>query len=167
MDAVTGAQVAITKRVPLDRERVWDLITAVGRIGEFSPEAHDGAWFNGAEGPQLGARFIAHNRYGDGFVSTVTCVVTESNWPATFAWTVLDDTGLVGSAWRYDLSEGDEPGTTVVRHEFTHGPGVTGLREGAEINPDALDRRLVALCRNMTTTIAAMVTSETTIGASR
>jgi hypothetical protein len=144
-----------------------DLITAVGRIGEWSPEATGGAWSDGAQGPAPGARFIGHNRFPNGFESTVTCVVIEAERPGIFAWTVLDDSGLVGSTWRYELREGGEPGSALVYHSFTHGPGVTGTRVGAEADPRALDSRLVTLCRNMTTTIAAMATADTTIGAVR
>jgi uncharacterized protein YndB with AHSA1/START domain len=167
MDVVTGAQVAIALTVPVPRERMWDLITAVDRIGEWSPEATGGAWYNGAHGPFSGARFIARNRFAGGFVSTVTCVVIEVERPGTFAWAVLDESGLVGSTWRYELREGGEPGSTQVHHSFTHGPGITGARVGAEADPQALNSRLVTLCRNMTTTIGAMVTSYTAIGATR
>jgi hypothetical protein len=73
---------------------------------------------NGKENAQ-GARFIASNRYADGFVSTVTCVVIEAERPSTFTWTVLDDPGR---SWTI---------------------------------------------RNMTTTIGAMVSAETAIGATR
>jgi hypothetical protein len=146
---------------------MWDLITAVGRIGEWSPEATGGSWCDDAQGPAPDARFIGHNRFPDGFESTVTCVVIEMERPSIFAWTVLDDSGLVGSTWRYELREGGEPGSTLVYHSFTHGPGITGVREGAEADPRALNSRLVTLCRNMTTTVAAMATTETAIGAAR
>jgi uncharacterized protein YndB with AHSA1/START domain len=167
MDMVTGAQVAVALAVPVPRERMWDLITAVGRIGEWSPETTGGSWCDGARGPTQGARFISRNRFPGGSESTVTCVVIEAERPSTFAWTVLDDSGAVGSTWRYELREGGEPGSALVCHSFTHGPGVTGAREGAEADPRALNSRLVTLCRNMTTTIAAMATAETAIGAVR
>jgi uncharacterized protein YndB with AHSA1/START domain len=167
MDMVTGTQVAVTLTVPIPPERMWDLVTAVGRIGEWSPEATGGSWCAGVEGPAPGARFISHNRFPNGFESTVTCVVIEAERPGVFAWSVLDDAGLVGSTWRYELRAGNEPGSTVVRHSFTHGPGASGAREGAEADPRALDRRLVTLCRNMTTTIAAMATTDSAIGATR
>ena len=166
MDLVTGAQVAVELPVPVPRERMWALLTDIERIGEFSPEAHDGRW-DDAGALTTGARFTCHNRYGDGCEATVTCVVTAVQQPSIFAWAVLDDDGLVGSAWRYELRDGDEPGTTAVRHSFTHGPGNTGLREGADTDIEARDRRLAALCRNMTTTITAMITAENTMGARR
>ncbi|MFC1410721.1 SRPBCC family protein [Streptacidiphilus sp. N1-12] len=164
MDVVTGAQVAVAVTVRLARERMWELVTAVDRIGEWSPEALDGAWDSGADGPGpvSGDRFTACNRFADGSLGAVTCVVTEAERPSAFAWTVLDGAGLVGSTWRYELRDGDEPGSTRVRHSFTHGPGVTGARIAAEADPEALNRRLVTLCRNMTTTITAMASPVST-----
>jgi Polyketide cyclase / dehydrase and lipid transport len=167
MDIVTGAQVAVTLAVPISRERMWDLVTAVDRIGEWSPEATGGSWCDGAQGPAPGARFIGRNRFPNGFESTVTCVVIEALRPGTFAWTVLDDAGRVGSTWRYELREGGVPGIALVHQSFTHGPGASGLREGADADPMAINRRLVTLCRNMTTTISAMATNEFAIGATR
>lgn len=166
-DTVTGAHVAVARTVAVPREQMWDLITAVERIGEWSPETIAGAWFDGAEGPFNGARFIAKNRFADGLIGTVTCVVIDAERPSSFAWTVLDDAGRVGSIWRYELSDGAEPGTTAVHHSFTHGPGNTGARTGEAIDPGSLDRRLATLCSYMTTTIAAMVTSSNSIGANR
>ena len=167
MDLVTGSQVAVALIVPMARERVWDLITAVDRIGEWSPETAAARW-SGRDGqPAPGARFSGYNRFPSGFESTVTCVVTEAERPEVFAWAVLDGAGLVGSSWRYELRDGTEPGSTEVRHSFTHGPGITGARVAAEEDPGALEERLVTLCRNMTSTIAAMVAAEFSMGATR
>jgi uncharacterized protein YndB with AHSA1/START domain len=166
MDMVTGAQVSIALAVPTPRERMWDLVTAVDRIGEWSPEAASGgSWCDDAQSPAPGARFIGHNRFPNGLETTVTCVVIEAERPGTFAWTVLDDAGSVGSTWRYELREGDEPGSTIVHHSFTHGPGVSGTRADADADPRALDGRLVTLCRNMATTIVAMAAADSTTGA--
>ena len=138
-----------------------------GRIGEWSPEATGGSWCDDALGPAPGARFMGGNRFPNGFESTVTCVAIEAERPGIFAWTVLDDTGLVGSTWRYELREGSERGSTIVHHSFTHGPGASGAREGTDADPWALNRRLVTLCRNMTTTIVAMATADSRMGAVR
>jgi uncharacterized protein YndB with AHSA1/START domain len=167
MDTVTGAHVAIARTVPVPRERMWDMITDIARVGEWSPETVAGTWFDGAEGPYRGARFIGRNHYPDGVVRTVTCAVTEAARPATFAWTVLDEDGQVGSIWRYDLSDGREPASTVVYHSFTHGPGRTGARDGERLSPGSLNRRLSTLSHNMAATIEAMVASATLIGATR
>ncbi|GGL04788.1 SRPBCC family protein [Mangrovihabitans endophyticus] len=173
MDVVTGAQVAVTLTVPTSREHMWDRITAVDRIGEWSPEATGAAWSGDGTsdgrtaGPVAGARFTAHNRFPNGFESTVTCVVVEARRPSVFAWTVVNDSGEVGSTWRYELRDGSEPETSVVHHSFTHGPGPSGVRPLAEANPQAVNDRLVMLCRNMTTTIAAMAGDATMSGETR
>jgi uncharacterized protein YndB with AHSA1/START domain len=167
MDMVTGAQVAVALTVPIPRERMWDLVTAVDRIGEWSPEALDGNWCDGTRAPAPGARFIGRNRFPNGLETMVTCVVIEAERPGVFAWTVLDGADLVGSTWRYELREGGEPGSTLVHHSFTHGPGASGARADAETDPRMLDSRLVTLCRNMTTTISAMATADSTTGAVR
>lgn len=57
--------------------------------------------------------------------------------------------------------------TCVVHHAFSHGPGLTGARVHAEIDPGALNQRLITLCRNMATTVADMVTIEIVTGATR
>jgi uncharacterized protein YndB with AHSA1/START domain len=85
MDTVTGTQVAVARTVPIPRERMWDLVTAVDRIGEWSPEATGGSWCDGAQGPAPGARFIGRNRFPSGFESMVTCVVVEAERPGVFA----------------------------------------------------------------------------------
>jgi hypothetical protein len=172
MDMVTGAQVAVALAVPISRERMWDLITAVERVGEWSPEATGGSWCDGArgsapDGPAPGARFVGGNRFPDGFESTVTCVVIESERPSVFAWTVLDGDGLVGSTWRYELREGGDPGSALIHQSFTHGPGASGARRGAQADPRSLQGRLVDLCRNMITTITAMATADAATGVAR
>lgn len=78
MDMVTGAHVAVALAVPVSRERMWDLVTAVGRIGEWSPEATGGSWCDDASGPVAGARFVGHNRFPNGSESTVTSAPKRS-----------------------------------------------------------------------------------------
>ncbi|GAA3015057.1 SRPBCC family protein [Streptosporangium longisporum] len=167
MDTVTGTQVAVTLPVPIPRERMWDTVTAVDRTAEWSPEVIGGGWCDGARGPVAGARFIGRNRFPGGHESMVTCVVVEAERPDVFAWAVLDDTGRISSTWRYELREGDEPGSTLVHHSFTHGPGASDPRRRAGTDPRVLDDRLVTLCQNMITTIAAMTTADSTTGATR
>jgi uncharacterized protein YndB with AHSA1/START domain len=151
MDLITGTGVAVALVVPLPPEEVWRLVTAVERVGEWSPEATGGRWCEETPGPAVGARFIGTNRYPDGFESTVLCRVTEAREPEVFAWDVLDDEGVAGSSWRYELSGGATPGTTIVRQSFRHGPGLTGARLGGPT-----EDRLTALCSNMMSTINAM-----------
>ena len=39
---------------------VWDLVSDVTRIGEFSPETFEARWTRGSTGPEVGATFKGH-----------------------------------------------------------------------------------------------------------
>ncbi|AGL15888.1 SRPBCC family protein [Actinoplanes sp. N902-109] len=159
MDTVTDAQVAVTLTVPASPEQMWDRITAVSRIGEWSPEATGAQWCGSGPAAVPGAGFTGHNRFPNGLVTTVTCVVIEADRPHSFAWTVLDDAGQVSSTWRYELRDGRTPGSAVVRHSFTHGAGHSGMRTNADADPGTLQDRLATICRNMAVTVTAMGSS--------
>jgi uncharacterized protein YndB with AHSA1/START domain len=162
-DGLTGAFAEVELVVDVPVERVWALVTDVGRTGEWSPECVFAAWRPGqGEVPRAGARFDARNEYADGFIATVECVVTEAVLPSVFAWVVLDDERDVerpGSMWRYELDRVE--GGTRVRQRFTHGPGVTGLRAFMKEHPGrartALEGRLGELRANMSATLNAML----------
>ena len=166
-DPVTGARVDYEVEVGLSPERMWDLVTDVSRIGEWSPECVYGAWLGSEPGPpRAGSRFAARNQYTPTLSIAVECVVTEAERPGVFAWVVLDDEGTVehaGSLWRYELRPGSAPDRTLVRHSFEHGLGITGLRVAVERDPartaEVLRGRLDQLRRNMSATIAAMARS--------
>ena len=162
-DIVTGASVEVSVEVTGTPPQIWDLVTDVTRIGEWSPECVD-AWWSDAEheSPTIGARFEGHNRYPGGFEATAQCVVTEASRADTFTWVVLDSDELVdrpGSTWSYQLAPSG-PDTTMVTHRFVHGPGMTGVRSGADSNPEnaqqMVDARLALLRKNMTQTIEAI-----------
>ena len=42
--------------------RVWDLVTDLYRMGDWSPECYRCAWMDGGTGPRVGARFKGWNR---------------------------------------------------------------------------------------------------------
>ena len=165
MTEVTGARVDVEILVDKAPGEMWDLVTDVARIGEWSPECAGAAWQDGGT-PRPGARFAGHNEFGGGFKSTVTCVVTEATRPAVFEWVVLDPSGALdrpGSIWRYELVPGLSDGQTKVRHSFVHGPGDTGLSRGMQENPGEaaaiLSGRLETLRKHMTVTLEGMANS--------
>lgn len=165
MTEATGARVDLEIVVGKDQDAMWDLVTDVARIGQFSPECVGAAWLDGSTA-RPGGRFEGRNEYSGGFKSTVTCVVTEARRPDVFEWIVLDPSELPerpGSIWRYELAPGDATGQTKVTHRFVHGPGVTGLSEDMRENPGqseaVLRERLDLLRKNMTVTIEGMARS--------
>jgi uncharacterized protein YndB with AHSA1/START domain len=93
---------------------VWDLVSDVTRIGEFSPETFEAEWLDGATGPRPGARFRGHvRRNGRGPVYWTVCTVTASDPGREFAFTVAGPGGGTVNSWRYQL-EPSEDGTDVI-----------------------------------------------------
>lgn len=84
-------------------ERVWNLLSDVTRIGEFSPETFEAQWLDGATGPKKGARFRGHvKRNGRGPIYWTTCTVIASEPGREFAFGV-GTTGKPLNTWRYQL----------------------------------------------------------------
>ena len=162
MAVATGAQAEVVFVAGCEPEVMWDLIPDVTRIGEWSPECVGARWLDGAS-PAPGARFEGRNVFATGPAPPATCVVTRARRPDVFEWVVLDPSESVlrpGSIWRYQLTPGAEPGQTTVRHQFTHGPGLTGLSLAMQADPVNADQiladRLDTLRRHMTATLTAM-----------
>ena len=85
-------------------DRVWDLVSDVTRIGEFSPETFEAEWLDGATGPAVGARFRGHvRRYGTGPVYWTLCTVTACDPGRAFGFSVATPRGTVLNTWRYQL----------------------------------------------------------------
>lgn len=165
MSEASGAQVEVVLVADREPEAIWDLITDVSRIGEWSPECTGARWLD--ETVAAGSRFEGHNTFRDGFTATVTCVVTQARSPEVFEWIVLDPSESPlspGSIWRYELTPGDAPGQTRVRHQFVHGPGDTGLLMAMRADPahaqQILQDRLATLRAHMAATLQAMAGSE-------
>lgn len=101
---------------------VWDLITDVTRIGEFSPETLEGRWIGGATGPATGAKFQGHvKRNGRGPMYWTTCRIVACEPERDFAFVVeVPGVGTSVNTWRYQLAAS---GTgTDVTESFTLSP---------------------------------------------
>lgn len=108
-------QGAVTVTMAADREVVWDLVSDVTRIGEFSPETFEAVWLGGATGPAVGARFKGHvKRNGVGPVYWTLCEVTDVVPGERFEFAVLVN-GQTINRWGYTLRS-VEGGTEVTEH---------------------------------------------------
>ncbi len=95
---------------------VWDLVSDVTRIGEFSPETFEAEWVDGATGPEVGARFRGHvKRNGVGPVYWAPCKVKTCVPREDFGFSVYAG-GKPVNTWRYQLVEKD--GGTEVTESF-------------------------------------------------
>jgi len=64
---LTGLMAAAEEEVAARPELVWDLVTDITRIGEWSPECIRAAWLGEPSRPRPGARFTGRNRFPNGF----------------------------------------------------------------------------------------------------
>jgi uncharacterized protein YndB with AHSA1/START domain len=88
-------------------EKVYDVVTDVRRMGEWSPETTSAEWVGGATGPAVGARFKGRNKHGWARWST-TPEVVAADAGREFAF----DVGKV-TRWTYRF-EPDGSGTRLV-----------------------------------------------------
>ena len=95
---------SVTVHMAAPPERVWDLVSDVTRVGEFSPETFEAQWLGGATGPAPGVRFRGHvKRNGRGPVYWTVCTVTACEPGREFAFSVGGPRGTTVNTWRYQL----------------------------------------------------------------
>ena len=94
---------------------VWDLVSDVTRIGEFSPETFEAKWTRGSTGPEVGAVFKGHvKRNGVGPTYWSLCRVTACEPERLFEFSVGTDDIHVNN-WGYRL-EPKDGGTEVTEY---------------------------------------------------
>lgn len=93
---------------------VWNLISDVTRMGDWSPETYAAAWTGADAKPVVGATFAGKNRKGR-IRWTGKCEVTEAAPGKEFAFVRRGPDG--GTTWRYALTP--EDGGTRVTESFT------------------------------------------------
>ncbi|MDH3754037.1 MAG: SRPBCC family protein [Acidimicrobiia bacterium] len=100
---------------------VFDAITDITRMGEWSPECTGGRWLDPATGPAVGAKFEGDNAACLGPLTlkrwTTTSEITECTPDRVFEFVAEGHT-----TWRYELTERD--GATSVTESFGHEPYV-------------------------------------------
>ena len=82
-------------------QRVWELVSDLPSMGEYSPENAGGSWRGGATGPAPGAVFRGRNGKGLRRWST-TCTVTRCEPGRAFAFTVRA-AGMPVAEWSYEI----------------------------------------------------------------
>ena len=97
----TSTTISRSIDVAAPAERVWELVSDLPRMGEYSPENRGGSWSGGATGPALGAVFRGRNRSGRRSWSTRSEVVRCERGRA-FAFAV-SAVGMPVAQWSYEL----------------------------------------------------------------
>lgn len=102
-----------TRHVDAPPEALYDLVSDLPRMGEWSPECERVTWQGGATGPVKGARFIGWNRSGALRWCTWGEVVSADRG-RSFAFEVTVGP-LKVARWEYFfIPDGDGAGCTVV-----------------------------------------------------
>jgi hypothetical protein len=85
-------------------QAVWNLVTDITRIGEFSPETFDAEWLDGATGPALGVRFRGHVKRNEiGPTYWTTCRITYCEPGSDFGYTIVINNRSINN-WRYQIT---------------------------------------------------------------
>lgn len=144
------ADVTVETVISAPPQVLYDLVSDVTRMGEWSPETTSCRWIGGATGPRVGARFRGSNRMGWRRWST-QCTVVAADSGARFSFHV-DLVGLGISRWTYEfLPEG---AATRVRESWTdRRPGwmdrfakpVMGISDRKAHNRAGMEATLAAL----------------------
>lgn len=97
-------QGSVTVTMNASPEIVWDLVSDVTRIGEFSPETFEAVWLGGATGPAVGAKFKGHVKRNErGPIYWSLCQVTDCEPLKRFEFDVIVS-GKVINHWGYELT---------------------------------------------------------------
>jgi hypothetical protein len=135
--------------IAADAHGVYDLISDITRMGEWSPETTSACWVSG-DGPEVGARFRGVNRRGPVRWVT-TCTVTAADPGRRFAFDVRWGPWSI-SEWSYDI-EPTPDGCRVTEAWVDRRGGA--LRVGSPAVMGIVDRAAHNQ-RGMETTLAAL-----------
>ena len=93
-------------RIEIDAspQRVYELVSDITRMGEWSPECYRCEWLDGATTATVGARFRGHNRLGRVRWSA-DAVVTVAHPAHEFAFTTLHKNGREETQWTYRFDQ--------------------------------------------------------------
>lgn len=141
---------SVSRTINAPAQQLWEMVSDITRMGEWSPETTDGAWIKGASGPAVGARFKGDNRIETKSWSIV-CAVTDCEPGKTFAFDAT--AGPIRYAnWRYDF-EATEGGTIVTESVVDNrnwllkkiGERITGVTDRVTHNKATMTATLAAL----------------------
>jgi hypothetical protein len=111
----------VSLRIDAPAGQLYDMVTDIARMGDWSPENTGGRWLGGATGPALGAKFLGWNKHG--IVRWFTrCTVTRADRPDGFEFQVNESKMI----WGYRF-EADPGGGTLVTEYRRHTKPVNAL----------------------------------------
>jgi uncharacterized protein YndB with AHSA1/START domain len=147
-EAVAGIDIAASP------QRVWDVVTDISLMPQWSTELQWVRWADGFDGPALGARFLGRNRNPLVGEWTTTSQIVAYDPPRIFGWAVGDPEN-VAATWTFDLQPMGRG--TRVRYAARIGPGPSGVTMLIEREPhraaEIVGRRLGQFQKSMSSTL--------------
>ena len=148
------SEASIEINAPIDV--VFEFVTDLTRMGEWSPECYAVAWEDGSEGADLGAHFRGFNRV-DEYEWDVPGEVTEFVKNRTFEFLVPRGS-MLPTTWRFDFVAKDD--RTSVRESF-HAPMLN-----LEGSPSNFEGRFEMLHEGIVATLANIKSAAESLSAS-
>lgn len=103
---------------------VWDLVSDITRVGEWSIECRSCEWLGDATGPRPGARFRGRNRRNVTLWAR-TCEVIDVDPPKRFVWRTLPTLLLPDSTeWTFELADAGDHTRLTESMRILHIPGL-------------------------------------------
>ena len=97
--------VSVSRDVAAPPQRVWDLVSDLPRMGEWSPENTGGTWAKGATAATTGAHFRGTNALGK--KSWTTNVVVDTCEPGREFSFEVSAAGFKVARWSYQIEPTD------------------------------------------------------------
>jgi Polyketide cyclase / dehydrase and lipid transport len=147
----TEPMAEVTIHMAAAAETVWDLVSDLPRMGDWSPETARVEWIGGARGPMAGAKFRGHNQSGTKKWATTGCIA-EAERGRVISWDVT--TGPFAIArWAYRIAPTEDGGCDVTEQMFDHrsgllkvlGPRVSGSSHDGDHNRTGMEATLAKL----------------------
>ena len=104
---------AVSLHIDAEPKEVWELISDITRMGDYSPEVFEAEWLGGATGPAVGARYRGHVKRNErGPTYWTECEVTECVPGEVFEFAVMFR-DKPANTWRYEFAPAEGGGTDV------------------------------------------------------
>jgi uncharacterized protein YndB with AHSA1/START domain len=153
----TGARYAdnptveVSMWIDADPDRVWNLVSDIKLMPNFSNELQSVEWASGASAPKLGARFVGHNEHDAFGQWSTTSQIVACDQPREFAWAV-GNAEHPSATWRFRLTPRD--GGTNLSYWMQMGPGRSGLSSAIDSMPDKEEKIVFVRMREFETAIS-------------
>jgi hemerythrin-like domain-containing protein len=121
-------------------EAVWQVLTDITRVGEWSHECHTASWMDGSTHAANGARFRGSNRAGSARWSR-PCTIDLCNAPSEFGYRTQGGRLMRDSTEWYFALEPEDGGTRIIQRYRIRSLAAWADRLGWLIIPAHHDRR--------------------------